>query len=960
MNPQTLSPCPFKVKALRLMRVGEEYSSMNTQTTAFNQCRTREQIQAQLQRFVQELVFSRQTQASSESAGSVPHSQAIPVDLRVLVDLSYTNIKEHYHPVLLISEICRLLIKLGTRNSLRQCLALSHLLYPFKCKRNESWYISALYKGIAQIGLSQTDLGIKNVSIGLSGQEVFSIAAVDRALGYWALTSAAISNKNLKLARAFSEQWLRSAEEGALVQEGRRAKLTMLLLALLFGAPEICIPLAEEVKSFPADEWHDTITALLAWTQTLQDGQCRPISDWNLPYPLLLGVDWPGNTCSDAEDIQTACSGEFSDLCILRRSVCRPEIARTLVTERLEQYADLLAQWELPGPLCELEMVLKERNYEQAIQGQLGRVLGESVLHTILNKNSVEPPVVTRSDAIILVTDVRQFSALSERRSPEEIFDLLNPVFKILSEELEPIGGTILEFIGDSIILVFNTFPHQQTEITDILFHTIRSLKRIYVLNAMSQQRALPDIRLGVGVNRGPVALGYLGGLKRCHLTVLGNTINLAARLESASKELPGDVIVSAACFDNNTPDVWTAPLRVNFSLRDLGWEYRPRNIATPVQLFGLRPLLPYWVDFVPMGFVACPEKGVVYLDTGNANRPGIIDHHFEGCQANSACELLLRNPELLLEHVQGLSPSQLEFRLHHAPDLDCAATLYTAVELLSGHPRTEILQQLAAYVNLVDQARLPLPHKLSHSLYGVFQAHQRLTLAAQSDTTSRDLRLLEAGLRVIDAAVYLLQQSFDTLRTTHPEGSGFASIFQFQPTWFAAERQLLEEDQIRYAEDVQYRSHQYIARVNGLPDPVVGLWLDHPQSVFFRLWGWNDPNAPGGNGYPFLAVDLSVPGKNRFVIGVNPARGLNLQGLGQLLEAHEARKRKLLGKERPIHPIRYPADNSDPWYFGQGHQYTVIDAPGEGTVLSAAEVQQIHKDWHGSSQKVIDNLQEV
>ncbi|GAK55426.1 hypothetical protein U27_02259 [Candidatus Vecturithrix granuli] len=913
---------------------------MNTQTTVFDQCRTREQIQAQLQRLVQELVFPAQAQSPQTTENAV-HDRGMPVDLRVLADVSYTDLKERDHPVFLISEICRLLIKMGERESLRQCLALSHQLYPFKCQRNESWHISALYKGIAQIGLSQTDLGIKNVSIGLSGQEVFSIAALDRALGYWALMSAAVANKNLKLARVFSEKWLRSSEEGALEQECRRAKLTMLLLALLFGDQETCVLLAEELKTSPFDEWQDAGNTLLVWTYMLKDGQYRPGSDGNSPYPLLLGVSWPENACSGAEDEQAAYSGEFSNLCALRRSVCRPEIARTLPTDLLEKYADFLAQWELAGPLCELEMVLKERDHEQAVQGQLSRVLGESILHAILNKNPVEPPVVRQSDAIILVTDARQFSTLSEQRNPEEIFDLLNPVFKILSEELEPIGGTILEFIGDSIILVFNTFPQQHTEIMEILIHTIRSLMRIYVLNAMSQQSARPDIRLGVGINRGPVALGYLGGLKRCHLTVLGNTINLAARLESASKELPGDVIVSAACFENNRPDVWAAPLRVNFCLRDLGQQYHPRNIATPVHLFGLRPLLPYWVDFVPMGFVACPEKGVVYLDTGNANCPGIIDHHFEGCQANSACELLLRIPELLLEHIQGLSRSQLEFRLHHAPDLDCAAALYAASELLAGHPRTEILRQLSDYVSLVDQARLPLPHKLSHSLYGIFQAHQRLSLSAQNDVVLSDLCLLEAGLRVIDAAVYLLQQ--------HPEERNFASIFQFQPTWFAAERQLLEEDQVCYAEDVQCRSHQYIARVNGLPEPAVGLWLDHPQSVFFKLWGWNDPNAPGGNGYAFLAVDLSTSDKNRFMIGVDPARDLNLQGLGQLLEAHEARKRKLIGKERPIHPIRYPADNSDPWYFGQGHNYAVIDAPGEGTVLSAAEVQRIHENWQNT-----------
>jgi len=52
----------------------------------------------------------------------------------------------------------------------------------------------------------------------------------------------------------------------------------------------------------------------------------------------------------------------------------------------------------------------------------------------------------------------------------------------------------------------------------------------------------------------------------------------------------------------------------------------------------------------------------------------------------------------------------------------------------------------------------------------------------------------------------------------------------------------------------------------------VEGLWLDHPQSRIFKLWARNDPQAPGGKGYSFLLVDWSQPGKNRFVLSVDPA----------------------------------------------------------------------------------------
>jgi hypothetical protein len=360
------------------------------------------------------------------------------------------------------------------------------------------------------------------------------------------------------------------------------------------------------------------------------------------------------------------------------------------------------------------------------------------------------------------------------------------------------------------------------------------------------------------------------------------------------------------------------------------------RNIDEPIRLFSTGPLVRYWVDFVPLGFVARPERGIIYIDTGNSEEPGIIDHHYESNDAQSACELLMTRPELLLGHVNGLLPSEIEFRLHTAPDLDCLATLYSAYELMEQYPRQDILTRLASYVSRIDQGIIPCPEKLEDSLYGIFIAHQKIAENRYASNFN-DFILLESGIRVIDAAFYLMEK--------HGENVDFSSIFQFEKEWFAQERTLIKEDRVRYERDLN-AGHTYDARVNGLRERVTGLWLDHPESIFFKLWARNDPDAPGSRGYHFITVDFSEPERNRFVFSVDPESGIDLKGLGEVLEKQETRKRKALGKERPVHPIRYPSDNSDPWYFGQGHGYTIIDSPATGTILSAEEVQQIHKDW--------------
>ncbi|MCP4403844.1 MAG: adenylate/guanylate cyclase domain-containing protein [bacterium] len=904
---------------------------MDEQIAVFEQCKSSEEIDTQLQYLTKKFLESIHSQQTGH-LHKIGENDII--DLRMFSELSHADLKHYSRPVFLLSGICRLLIKQGTQESLRFCLNLSHVIYTFQCKHHESWYISYLYKGISQIGLNLPDLGVKNVLLAISGDRDSDLIPLDTALGYWALTSAAIINRNIKLALTFAEKWRNIAQKGHLTGEMFNANITILLFHLLLGDSEQSLQLRQSILTSPRKEWEDVMHFLYSWTEAISRRNDIEIVDVFEPFPLFLGFMW----YKPASENNHVSDGDFSSLCHIRRSLCHEEAADRLSIEEVEAFANCLAQWELPKPLYDLETILKQKAADKNLEYIMTRLLGKRVLESVTTKTPLTPDVITQENAIILVMDVRKFSELSEHRAPEEIFDILNPIFKIMNEELEQVGGTILEFVGDCIIIVFNTFQNPPSDMSAILYHSIRSLQRLHVLNALSLQTDRPEIQIGVGINKGSVGLGYLGGLNRCHLTVLGNTINLAARIETSTKSLPGNVIVSEGCFDNTFPEFWQKPQHINFSVRDLG-QHTMRNIKQPVRLFGFNPLLRYWVDFVPMGFVAYPEKGVVYVDTGNSEQPGIIDHHFISQTAKSACELLNQQPELLLEHVKDTPLSQIEFRLHTWPDLDCAATLYTAYEFMGKAPRRETLAQLAAYVSTIDQGHIPEAEQLQDSLYGIFLAHRRI-VENRFGKKFTDFILLEAELRVIDAAVYVMEQ--------HHNNADFASIFRSQPDWFTEERVLIQKDRMCYDEDIRWRSHAYTARLNGCAKPVVGLWLDHPQSTFFKLWVQSDFDAPREKGYQFLAIDLSPSEKNRFVIRVDPESENNLEGLGQELEIHETRKRQRFGKERPIHPIRYPSDNSDPWYFGQGHRYTIVDSPYTGTILTAEEVQKIHERWPG------------
>ncbi len=779
-----------------------------------------------------------------------------------------------------------LLARGGAPGVFPRLLTLSHRLHEFERAGQLPDPRAGLLKGVAEIGLGWSAQGIRNLLTFLDRR---GERGVESTIALWALCSVSVARRDARLALEFAERWRSSAAASELPGEEAQAGLAVAILTFVLG-----------------------------------DG-ARPSPDSG-SAPLFLGL---GPLSHGAFG-----SLEAADLVALhglRASFDLPGKRATLSLEDLERLAHTYAAWGLSGPLDEIEQEVRTRSPEAFFRSRLSRLVGREILEGMVDAPA---SVQDLADVVVWIADVRSFTVLCERLEPRRIFDLLSPVFRILNEEIEAAGGLILEFIGDSILCVFHAFPGQPLDPAAILNRSARALLRLHVELALRKRAGDPNLRLGIGIQRGPVAIGNLGGLRRCHLTALGDVVNQAARIEGKTREFPGPIAVGAAFFGGRPPDVWREPLQVRSSIRDMG-EQPLRGVTDLTRLYSVSPLLQYWVDFVPMGYIDVPARGVVYVDTGGRRAPGVLDHHFEGTRASCSCHLLLDEPGLLLEHVRGVPSSEIEFRLHEKPDLDCAATLYAAYEILGEQPRLERLRALADYVGRIDQGRLPGVDTLSDSLYGVFLAHQYVVMDEKKMRAS-DRDLLEAGLRVIDAAIHLLDRGVDRDLT---------DIFGASPGWFVRERELLGADRLEYRAD-RARGLTYAARVRGLATPAIGLWLDHPRSILFKLWARNDPEAPGGVGFPFLAVDWSEPGRNRFVLSVDPESGTDLDGLGGALEAAEAERRRALGLARPVEPRRWPADNADPWYFGQGHRYTILDAPSRGSVLSAEEVRAVHQSW--------------
>ena len=866
-----------------------------------------------------------------------------------IVELSYADLRKHKRPVFLLSNLCRLLIKKADYKAFHYCFSISHKLSIFNTKNNESWYAFNLYKGVSQIGINLVELGVAKVLRSLSASSGVDLCPVDKSLGYWAIACGAIHLQDLRMAYSFSRKWLSTARKGGLPNEVFRANIVMHLLNLLYGEKGTYNEGLNHLLAKAPKEWIPVTNYFRKWTDALLSNECintNCLLPYNEPLPLLIGLKWMGlNTeYNDSPD------ASFSFLCRIRQTCCNMSAFNTLSTETIQQYASHLARWELPVPLSQIEEYMRLKNAHIYSEFVLNRVIGRHRAVSLFSKSKNKSSVTISNDAIVLTMDIRRFSSLCEQYSPEEMFRIINPLFRIINERMENAGGTVLEFVGDCVVVAFNTFIDQKSEILNILSTAVNCLRHVRIHGALSLRSGLPYPKIGIGIAQGTVGIGYVGGLSRCHLTLIGNAINLSARIESETKDSPTSILVSRSCFSENDPDIWAAPEKVNFSFRDLST--RPIKNMQRVHLYGVAPLLPYQVDFVPIGFVAKSEMGVVYIDTGNADEPGIIDHHHPNCISNSACELLLSKPGLLLEHIANAEDSEIEFRPHLFPDIDCATTLFSALELMApkNYQRCDFLKRLAKYVSDIDQGKIYDVEKIQNSLYGIFMAHQSFTLikhnqqvsSGSDDEETVHYKLLMSGMRVIDCAAFIM--SID-------ESTRFENVFSNYPQWFSLERSEIEKDRGLYEADFCHpKSCIITAKICFKPKnekkEVLGLWLHNPKSIFFKFWARSNYMTSAGNPLSFLVVDWSKPGNNRYVISVDPESGSNLMGIGEVLEDREKKKRKIMNKQRPVHPIRHPADNSDPWYFGQGHGYTIIDSPRMGTILSVDEIKEIIGNW--------------
>jgi len=281
------------------------------------------------------------------------------------------------------------------------------------------------------------------------------------------------------------------------------------------------------------------------------------------------------------------------------------------------------------------------------VRNLLGKVVSVAVAEELLSKE-IELGGEER-EVTVLFSDLRNFTTLCEHRSPKDILSLLNTYLTKVSAVVELNGGVVDKYIGDAIMALYGA-PLRHNDDAERAINTAMNMcHALDELNSDFEQRGLPRLDMGIGINTALVVVGNMGSQTRLNYTVIGDGVNLASRLEGLSKKYGVSIIVSES----------TQAMSTGFIFRELD-KVIVKGKTTPI------------VIYQPIG--KSGSISLAILDELNAYHEGL--KYYRNRQWDMAMsrflELKTRNPNCYLYQFYINLTADL---LHNPPDMEWDGT---------------------------------------------------------------------------------------------------------------------------------------------------------------------------------------------------------------------------------------------------------------------------------------------
>ena len=217
-----------------------------------------------------------------------------------------------------------------------------------------------------------------------------------------------------------------------------------------------------------------------------------------------------------------------------------------------------------------------EESESERVWEALSRFVPAAVIGRVVTEDPQSLLRGQRREVSVMFADIRSFTAKSESLSPEQSVDLLNRFFFLVHETIFEHEGTLDKYMGDGLMAFWNSPVDQPNHALLAVQTAVHMQRRLRYNQAEWEFFGMPELEAGIGISTGEAVVGYVGTGERMQYTAIGAYVNLAARLETLTKELGCPILISASTYEQVADAV---------EARSLG-PVEVRGFSAPVEIY--------------------------------------------------------------------------------------------------------------------------------------------------------------------------------------------------------------------------------------------------------------------------------------------------------------------------------------------------------------------------------------
>ena len=203
------------------------------------------------------------------------------------------------------------------------------------------------------------------------------------------------------------------------------------------------------------------------------------------------------------------------------------------------------------GASVGLLVLIEDISQEKRLEGAMRRFMTQRVVDQVLQRQD-DLLFGSACTASVLFADIRNFTSMAESLRPRETVDMLNEVFTDLVEAVSASDGVLDKFIGDAVMAVYGAPLSSGRDPENAVESATTMMRMLAVLNRRRAERDQFPLHLGIGISTGELIAGTIGSPKRMDYTVIGDSVNLASRLQGATKHYQVGIVICEATAQAN------------------------------------------------------------------------------------------------------------------------------------------------------------------------------------------------------------------------------------------------------------------------------------------------------------------------------------------------------------------------------------------------------------------------